>query len=231
MICFLSPFSVSAVENFSFINEQFFAAHVGPEATDQLLAGGWRHFGEHYFRYNLGFYDSEIRRVFALRIDLSTFSFSKSQRRTLKRNEDLETVFRPARVSDETHDLFERHKQRFQHAVPESIYDFVSPEPASVPCEGLECAVYDGARLMAVSFFDVGKIAVSSIYGMFDPEETNRRLGIFTILREIEFALESGKKYYYHGYIYDGNSFYDYKKRFRALEIYDWNGSWLKFRD
>ncbi len=217
------------MEEFAFINEQFFAAKIEPEGTDQLLARGWRHFGEHFFRYNLGYYGSEIRRVFPLRVDLSELSFSKSQRRILNRNEGLETQFRPARISDETHELFHRHKRRFNQGVPESIYDFLSADPSTIPCEALECAIYDGNRLMAVSFFDVGFESISSIYGMFEPDETSRSLGILTMLRELQFALAAGKKYYYHGYIYDGNSFYDYKKRFRGLEIYDWNGNWRKY--
>lgn len=199
--------------------------------TDQLLAEGWRHFGEHFFRYNLGIFNDEIRRVYALRIDLSRFSFSKSQRRTLNRNNDLETVFRPAAITAETIALFELHKHRFSFGVPESIFDFMSAEPAMTPNETLECAVLDGGRLVATSFFDVGSNAVSSIYGMFDPSEVRRRLGILTMLREIEFALEHRKKYYYHGYIYEGNSFYDYKRRFRGLEVYDWQGSWVEYTE
>ena len=46
-----------------------------------------------------------------------------------------------------------------------------------------------------------------------------------------DFAFENGKKYYYHGYAYEGISFYDYKKRFRALESYDWQGNWEDFRE
>jgi arginine-tRNA-protein transferase len=228
----LSPsFQSAKVENFAFINEQFFASRVGPAKADQLLAQGWRHFGEHFFRYNLGYYEEEIRRVYALRVDLSEFKFSKSQRRTLNRNADLESRIALAEISKATHELFERHKKRFTHGVPESIYDFLSPAPATVPSETYECAIVNGERVLATSYFDVGLESVSSIYAMFEPEETRRSLGILTMLREIGFALENGKKYYYHGYIYEGESFYDYKKRLSGLEIYDWQGSWLKFED
>ena len=46
------------------------------------------------------------------------------------------------------------------------------------------------------------------------------------MLKEIEHALATGKQFFYPGYAYDGESFYDYKKRFSALEQFDWNGSW-----
>ena len=219
------------MEQFSYINEEFYASQVSPEQTDTLLAEGWRHFGEYFYRYNLGYYKYDIRTVYALRVNLEKFSFSKNQRRVLRRNEDLRTVIRPIEVTDEKEELFELHKQRFEYGVPDSLYDFLSYEPAVIPCEGLEVCAYRGRELYAAAFFDVGKTAVSSVYAMFNPEETSRSLGILTMLLEIKYASETGKKFYYHGYAYEGNSFYDYKKRFRGLESYDWVGNWTDFQE
>jgi arginine-tRNA-protein transferase len=211
------------------INEEFFADSVSAPQIDMLLSDGWRHFGTHFFRYNLGVHGGEIRRVIPLRIRLADFSFSKSQRRVLKRNANLDVAICGAAVDAETQTLFERHKQRFQSGVPNSIYDFISSDPASVPTEGLEIAVRHNGALMAASFFDVGETSISSIYGIFEPAESGRRLGIFTMLKEIEFAIERGKQFYYHGYAYQGESFYDYKKRFASLEEFDWEGNWVRF--
>lgn len=217
------------MEQFSYINEEFYASQVTPEQTDSLLSEGWRHFGEHFYRYNLGYYKYDIRTVYALRVNLEKFSYSKNQRRVLRKNQDLETVIRPIEVTREKESLFERHKRRFEYGVPDSLYDFLSYEPARVPCEGLEVCAYRGKDLLAAAFFDVGREAISSVYAMFAPEETARSLGVFTMLVEIKYALETGRKFYYHGYAYEGNSFYDYKKRFRGLESYDWVGRWDDF--
>lgn len=214
-----------------YINEYFFDSHISPAGVDALLADGWRHFGEYFFRYSLGYHEYEPRRVIPLRIRLSEFSFSKNQRRIFKKNEDLKTVVRPIEIDEEKHALFERHKQRFDHAVPNSIYDFLSRDPANVPCEGLEFCVYENERLLAVSFLDIGEAAVSSVYAMFEPAEKTRSLGIFTMLLEIDFAVKNDKNFYYQGYCYEGESFYDYKKRFRALERFDWQGKWQDFEE
>ena len=212
-----------------FINEEFYTPQVSPQQLDALLASGWRHFGEQFFRYNINFYNGELRRVLPLRIRLADFKISKSQRRVLKKNQDLQIVFRPIEITREKEDLFERHKQRFDHAVPDSLYDFLSFEPANVPCEAFEVAVYENRKLRAASFFDVGATAISAVYAMFDPLEISRSLGIFTMLLTIDYAAENGKNFYYPGYAYEGNSFYDYKKRFSALEEYDWHGKWKNF--
>jgi leucyl-tRNA---protein transferase len=220
-------------QQFPYINQQFDAAQVAPRQMDLLWNAGWRHFGTQFFRYNLGFYEFEIRRVIPLRIRLADFKFSKSQRRVLNRNQDLETVIRPTEIDAEREELFNRHKRRFKSGVPDSIYDFLSEiEPARVPCPSLEVDVFENGRLIAASFFDVGREAVSGVYGMFEPTETVRGLGIFTMLLEIRYALENGKIFYHLGYAYEGNSFYDYKKRFSGLESYDWNeGVWRKFEE
>lgn len=214
-----------------FINEEFNTLKVSPKRLDALLANGWRHFGTQFFRYNFSFYDGRICRVFPLRIRLVNFSVSKNKRRIFRKNQDLQIVIRPIEITEEKENLFEIHKHRFNHSIPFSIYDFLSFDAKSVPCEALEISIYDKGGLIAASFFDVGEKAISSIYAMFAPAEKSRSLGIFTMLLEIDFARKHGKDFYYQGYCYDGNSFYDYKKRFRALEKFDWKGNWESFKE
>ena len=212
-----------------FINQYFDAQHVTPAQLDMLLADGWRHFGTYFYRYNLNIYEGEIVRVMPLRIRLDDLRFSKSQRRVLRRNQDLRLEMRPIEITDEAERLFHRHKQRFHTGVPNSIYDFLSTEPATVPCDGRELAVFDRDRLVAVSYFDEGERSISGIYAMFEPDDAARGLGTFTMLKEIEHAINTGREFYYQGYAYEGESFYDYKKRFSAVEQFDWLGNWEKF--
>ena len=214
------------LDRLELINDEFHAETIAPALYDRLLADAWRHFGTHFFRYNFGVYENEIRRVLPLRIRTGVFTPSKSQRRVLRRNADLETVIKPIEITPETHDLFDRHKRRFKSGVPNTIYDFVSRNPANQPATGFEVNVRRDGKLLAVSFFDVSRVSVSSIYGVFDPEETKRSLGIFTMLKELEFASQNKKTIYYHGYAYEGASYYDYKKRFSGIEVFDWKGNW-----
>ncbi len=209
-----------------YINEEFYAESVSGISMDGLWADGWRHFGMQFFRYSLGFHDFDIRRVIPLRIRLEDFSLSKSQRRVLRKNAEMETVVQPTKITAETENLFALHKDRFKQGIPDSIYDFISGEPSEKPCEALEITVYDNGKLIAASFFDLGAIAISGVYAMFEPSMHAHSLGIFTMLKEIEIAIQSGKTFYYLGYCYEGESFYDYKKRFRGIETFDWNGNW-----
>jgi leucyl-tRNA---protein transferase len=217
--------------DFLLINEAFDTQQVSPFEMDFLLAEGWRNFGTYFFRHNIGVFRGDFRRVIPLRIRLADFTLSKSQRRNLERNKDLKIVIRPILIDEEKEELFHRHKTRFEEYPPDSIYVFLSREPATIPSEAFEICAYKQEKLLAVSFFNEGLESVSGIYAMFDPTEIRRGLGIFTMLLEIQYALNNGKRFYYQGYVYEGNSFYDYKKRFRALEMFDWEGNWTDFRE
>jgi arginyl-tRNA--protein-N-Asp/Glu arginylyltransferase len=211
------------------INEAFYAERVTRHELDTLLANGWRHFGERFQRYSLNYYRDEIRRVVPLRVDLEQFRLSKSQRRTLNKNSDLRMEVRPIDITEHTLHMFRMHRYRFTHDRPPSIYTFLSEDPARVPTDGMELRLYKYEEPLAISFFDLSTNGLSSVYGMFFPAYEHRRLGILTMLKEIEYARSVGKRYYYSGYAYEGESFYDYKKRFSGLEAFDWKGHWIPF--
>ncbi len=215
------------------ILEQFLAPSLSPEQMDALWAGGWRHFGPEFFRYSVSF-QGELGEhwdtVLPLRVDLSRFAPTKSQRRVLRKNADVRVSVAPARLSAEARAMFHRHKARFSDNVPEDLEQFLGPEPASVPGRCVEFRCHLGNDLVALSWLDVGATAVSSVYAIFEPAQARRGLGIFTLLVELLWARERGMRHAYPGYATLGPGHYDYKKRFTGLEGYDWErGVWTHF--
>jgi arginyl-tRNA--protein-N-Asp/Glu arginylyltransferase len=206
--------------------EYFVRWRVSPREMDELWAGGWRHFGAVFFRYRQVEYDGRGCTVLPLRVDLARFRPSRSQRRILNANRDVCVRVAPTRVTDEMVEMFERHKSRFRAHVPESLDNFLSFEPAFVPCPNETISVYLGGRLAAVSFLDLGVRATSAVYAMFEPTHARRSLGIFTMLEAIRYSRARGCRHYYPGYACVEPSVYDYKKNFVGLEHYDWRGSW-----
>ncbi|NNE66608.1 MAG: arginine-tRNA-protein transferase [Pyrinomonadaceae bacterium] len=214
------------LSKFDLINEVFFAEEVTPLQLDFLLAEGWRHFGQHFFRYNVGFYKNGLRYVMPLRVRTADFVLSGSQKRVVRKNKDTKCIIRPVEFDDVKHELFRVHAERFTHGKPENLYSFLDEKAATVPCCTYEFCVFVEDRLAAVSYLDIGDKSVSSIYAMFDPVHSKRSLGIYTMLLELQYAQEQDKEFYYQGYAYEGESFYDYKKRLAATEVYDWHGRW-----
>lgn len=211
-----------------FLSECFHLADpVPPEAMDRFWSGGWRHFGGTFFRYSILERESGPDIILPLRLDLSRFEPSKSQRRNLRKNADLTVSVGPAAISPEAEAMFERHKTRFVDNIPDSLELFLGPRPGDMPCRCLELRCHLQDELVAMSFLDVGACGTSSVYGMFEPAHSRRGLGIFTLLQEIEWSRRSGMIHYYPGYATRGPGFYDYKKQFRGLESLDWaDGAW-----
>lgn len=210
------------------LDDAFICDSAPAEIMDRLWAAGWRHFGRYFFRYDTQpAPDGGVQSITPLRIDLTSCAFTKSQRRVLRKNADLRWEISPARLDDELRAMFQRHKQRFSHNVPDMLETFLGDDPASGPCECRMVRVFDADRLIAASFFDAGQQAASSIYGIFDPAENKRSLGIFTLLLEIQHCREAGLRWLYPGYATHEPSAYDYKKQFRGTEMLDWNtGEW-----
>jgi arginine-tRNA-protein transferase len=202
--------------------DEFRAEHVPPEGMDQLWAQGWRHFGSQFFRYSLMDHEGTLQTVTPLRVEMSQFAPTKSQRRIWRANADLIVEVGPALVTDEVNAMFHRHKARFTSNVPEELAVFLSSDPACVPCECLQVSCVLEGKCVAVSFFDKGERCISSVYAIFEPEHASRSLGIYTMLQELDWARSNGMQYAYPGYATLGSSHYDYKKQFRGLQGYDW---------
>lgn len=202
---------------------------IEPIELDHRLAEGWRHFGTRFFRYNFAFHDGVLCGVLPLRIRLDRFSLSKSQRRLVRRNADVDVRHVPAKHCAEYDELFERHRTRFVDNVPDSLRDFLSPSPDHVPCTAVASEFRLAGRLVAVSFLDIGSASASSVYACFDPEFSERGLGNFSLLVELEYARERGCEHLYLGYAYTVPSVYDYKLRFAGLEAYDWGHGWIDY--
>ena len=206
--------------------QRFEMERAAPQVMDAMWSDGWRHFGTTFFRDYFNIHGSRLVRVLPLRIRLEHFKLAKDQRRNKTKNKDLEITFRPLVLTDEHMELFKRHAERFTENRPPSLYSFISLSPVLVPCPSLMCEIRKGDRLVAASFFDVGLEAISSIYAMFDPDESARGLGHLTLLSEISYAQHTGKRFVYTGYAHTISSYYDYIKRYRGTEFYDWKSAW-----
>ena len=193
---------------------------------DRFCEDGWCYWADLIFRRNYWEWRGQPCRVILLRIRLKDFTFSKSQRKCLRRNEDLHIARRAIQITPAHEELFERHAQRFAHNRPMSIYGFFSFFSSIMPCFGVQFDVYKYKKLLATSFFHMGRSSMAGNYCIHEPSEAQRSLGTFTMLKEIEFAIQTGREFYYPGFVYDLPSEFDYKLNFNNLEYFDWWGNW-----
>lgn len=199
----------------------FYALEVSAAELDELLQAGWRKFGPYFFRPDC----PDCRNCIPLRVPVAAFVPSRSQRRVLRRNLDLEVRFGPLQLTDEVYRIYREHSAgRFDQStsLEEFATSFYLPS-----CPALQSELYLNGAQVGVGFLDVASGGLSSVYFSYDPQFEGRSPGIFSVLREVEQARRLGLGYYYLGYYVPGSPRMAYKDRFRPREHYDWqSGRW-----
>jgi arginine-tRNA-protein transferase len=155
-----------------------------------------------------------------VRLDVTAHSPSRSERRTLRQNADvLLEVVSGVSPGQEHLALFAAY-QGSRHG---------EPPDARKMAEGLLCLHYGypGAitmeyrlhgRLVGVGVVDEGRDSLSSNYFYYDVTLMHRRLGVFSVLMEIDLARRLRKRHLYLGYAIKGNPKLAYKAAFRPSE-------------
>lgn len=189
--------------------------------------------GFHDFRRsNFDSYKGRYYKAFPTRYRVSDFKLTKSLRRVLNKNRDLNFVTRPLRVTPAKSDLYDTYNF-LRHGEPpkKSLLEHYK-HITNADSKKMELCVFKGKKLVACSFFEVGNFSMYGNSAFWDLKETSRSLGTLTILLEIQYALKLDFLYYYLGHFYVQNPVYHYKARFGGLELYDWdNERWMDFKD
>lgn len=194
-----------------------------PVLYGELIQLGFRRSGHRLYRP----YCPACAACQSLRIPVTSFRPSRSQRRAWHRNSDLRIGQRPPEVTDEDFALFRRYQQA-RH--PGGEMDFSDPKDYGLACLDspvdtvlLEIRQPDG-RLVAVAITDLLPTGLSAVYTFFDPHEQQRSLGTFAILKQIEYARTLGLPHVYLGYWIGESPQMAYKSRFRPAEVWSAGG-------
>ena len=198
---------------------------VSPALYDQLITQGFRRNGTLYYRPQCAGC-CECRSV---RINVNHFTHTRSQRRTLKYNQDITLKLRPADYCEEHFSLYRRY-QAMRHR-GDSMDD---PDPEKyrqfLTRSDVETFITEfrvGRRLLAVSVTDHIASGLSAVYTFFEPDEKRRTLGTYAILQQLELAKRIEYEWLYLGYWIKTCEKMSYKSRFRPLEAFDHDtGCW-----
>ncbi|MXO84672.1 arginyltransferase [Altererythrobacter aurantiacus] len=176
----------------------------------------------------------------SVRILAEEFAGSKSQKRLLKANADLEAHECRPWATAEQFDLLQRylavrHPGGGMASMEDSDYaDMVEHTPVSSNViEYREPATTPGGkgRLVAACLTDYQGDGLSMIYSFYDPAHKDRSgLGNYIILDHIRRAKQMGLPYVYLGYWVNGSDRMQYKIRFRPMERLTRDG-WERISD
>jgi arginine-tRNA-protein transferase len=163
-----------------------------------------------------------------IRVRVADWKPSRSQRRVINHNEDIELVIDAPSVTEERLALYRRW-----HAFRERERGW---EPSVLDARSYEiefafrhrCArefsywLRDGTgerRLIAVGLVDEVPDALSAVYCYYDPAEARRSLGVLNVITQIQVARARNLSYVYLGYRVAPCPSMAYKSRFEPHEL------------
>ena len=188
-----------------------------------LIRYGFRRSGSHIYRPSC----PDCEACVPIRLPVKTFRPNRSQRRTWRRNQDLNVIETPAEFDDEQYRLYRRYMSA-RHAGGsmdegnESQYlDFLTSRWSDT----VFVEFRHRRRLMAVAVIDRLECGLSAVYTFFDPDQRSRGLGSFAILWQIEHCRKLELPHLYLGYWIDECGKMAYKTAFRPYQLFR-EGQW-----
>lgn len=180
-----------------------------------LIGAGFRRSGTQVYRPHC----ASCHACESIRLPVGQFTPSKSQKRILKRNADVNVKISHCDKPDyyplyETY-INQRHADGSMYPASQKQYQsfILSPWDKAIFIE-----LYVEDELIGVAVTDDLGESLSALYTFFKPEEEKRSLGIYAILQQIELTKSLNKKYLYLGYQIDACQKMRYKQNFMPHE-------------
>jgi arginine-tRNA-protein transferase len=189
---------------------------VDDAAYSQLIRAGFRRSGLYTYRPQC----DQCRACVPVRLMVEEFKPNRSQRRTWKRNQQLEATLREL-VFDVRHYNLYRRYQASRHAGGGMDQDSEDQYRQFLLQSGVSTMLLefrDANRLRMVSVVDVVEDGLSSVYTFFDPDLPQAGFGTFNILWQIELCRRMGLPYLYLGYWIAESDKMAYKANFQPLQ-------------
>lgn len=192
-------------------------------AFSELVRLGFRRSGQHVYRPRC----DSCSACTPVRIAVADFSPNRSQRRCQRRNGDVRMRLRPL-LFEEAHYRLYRRYQIARHAGGGMDQDDREQYRGFLLQSRVDSALaefsLDGEVIM-VSLVDRLLDGLSAVYTFFEPDLSDRGLGVLGVLHQIRLAREIGLPYLYLGYWIEDCRKMAYKQDYQPLEAFV-DGRW-----
>ena len=195
-----------------------------PFELDAYLAKGWFRMGQDIFTCNVLHFKRIFYSSIWLRIPLGDYHNDKAFQRLQKLNAGFQIKIQTGEITAEKEILYTKYKTGISFSTADSLVDLLlnnQQEPSIF--DTYEVCMYDGEKLIAVGFFDLGEKSAAGIVSFYDPEYKKYSLGKFLIYKKVSYCKEKGLEYFYPGYFAPNYPMFDYKLEIgkSVLEFYD----------
>lgn len=205
--------------------------HLPAEQLDAYLQHGWFRMGQTIFTTNFAHLRDAIHSTIWLRVALNGYEPDTTETKLFKRNARFKTEIKPAELTAEKEELYEKYRQSLPFVVSESVQHLLfGKETGESIYMTYEITVRDGAELIACGFFDLGSASGQGITSFYNPAYKRYSLGKYLIYKKMEYCKNLNMQYFYPGYFVPGNPYFDYKLTIgrKALQFLTLRtGQWL----
>jgi arginine-tRNA-protein transferase len=204
----------------------FYVQRLPGEMYHRFLDAGFRRAGNVIYQPIC----KTCRACMPIRVPVEQFEPSKSLRRCRKKNADLHVSVAEPELTEEKCDMYRRYlsarHDKQMDEDPSSLEEFLYHSPVRT----VEFTYRAGKTgpVIAVGICDVCPQSVSSVYFYFDPAESNRSLGNFGAIVEIEYARRLKIPHWYLGFWVKGCRAMEYKANFKPHELLHSDGVWRR---
>ncbi|HET7295264.1 MAG TPA: arginyltransferase [Vicinamibacteria bacterium] len=153
-----------------------------------------------------------------LRVPVEELALTRSQRRCLARNRDVEMEVSRPDPTTEKWGLYRRYLEARHDGAMDGSWEEFSSFLYTSGVDTREVAYRVEGRLLAVCLVDCEPLAWSAVYCFFDPDEPRRSLGVFNVLSLAEQCRTRGVPWLYLGYYVPGCRAMAYKAGFEPCE-------------
>lgn len=191
--------------------ELYYPSSIEPKDLDAHLEDGWFRMGQAIFTTNFLKFKEIVYSAIWLRIDLRTFEPSNTQQKVRKLNSKFTVEIREAYIDDTKELLFERYQNHVSFDPAPNLQQLLYGHGANDIYETLEICIYDGSKLIACGFFDLGSSTSAGISCFYDPDYKKHSLGKYLMYLKMDFSKQRGLDFFYLGYFAPGYPLFDYK--------------------
>jgi len=148
------------------------------QQCSELIERGWRRFGTMFFRPVC----SDCDKCESIKIDVDNYSFSKSERRVIKKASHFKIIIQSPTITKEHLSLFRRYHdymrdKRGWEQQQITAQNYFSSFVQGYGDFGYEILYFDGDKLIAIDLIDILDDGISSIYFYYDPTYQKYSLG------------------------------------------------------
>lgn len=185
-----------------------------PEELDKYLAKGWFRMRQTIFTTNFLHFHLKFYSAIWLRVMLDQSIYDKKWLALRRLNKGFTTVIKKSgigTISPQHESLYQSYRQSISFDVSPSLKELLFGNEIYNRFNTFEVNIYDGDKMIAAGFFDLGKISAAGITCIYHPAYKKYSLGKYLMYLKMDFCKEQQLQYFYPGYMVPGYPSFDYK--------------------